>query len=412
MWRFALPGLIIVGTLLVLLSGGLGLWDRMPPPPAEATHPSVASVTPNPAAAQSPPPVQPAAPVERPLSVQPQPPVQPPTSMRPPLSVQSTPSPPPVQAQAPQQVAAADPLQSKIDALNTQIEGRTRQLATLDAQTDSARKRLAAVQQQQQSVAASAAEQSKKLAAVRDQTQAAQQQLASLQKLQQSTAAAVKQGNDELAAIRGQIEQARQDLANAQQQQTQPQQQASTAATKELAALRGQLAQANRELAALRRQRQSEAVSQANLKPSRPSAASFPTPQPFQPQTATPLTAPSAPAPAAPAAPAQTQLASAREQLAAGRPFDARRLLSRAQSQLAFQPVTPDQPIAQGPNLAATAVGEAIHWIDLGDTGQAFQAIDRAIQLTSHGANAGYADTVGDRAAYPPGFDQRYYQQH
>jgi len=196
-----------------------------------------------------------------------------------------------------------------------------------------------------------------------------------------------------------------------QQQQTQQQQQASTAAAQELATLRSQLAQANREAAALKRQREADALSMENMKSQRQAAASFPATQPSPPKATTPVTSPPAPSPTA-AAPAQTQLTSAREQLAEGRPWEARHLLSVAQTQLAFQPVTPDQPIAQGGNVAATWVGQAIHWIDLGDTAQAYQAINRAIQLTSHGSSASYADTASDRSAYPPGYDQRYYQQH
>jgi predicted nucleic acid-binding Zn-ribbon protein len=304
-------------------------------------------------------------------------------------------------------------LQSRVDTLHSQIESSTQQLASLHAQTDSARQQFAAIQQQQQSVAASVADESKNLASLRDQTRAAQQQLASLQMQQQSAAAAVKQSNDELAAIRTQADQARQDLARVQQQQTQQQQQANTAAAQELATLHSQLAQANREATALKRRRDAEALSMENVKSQRQAAASFPAAQPSSPPAATPVTAPPAPvASPSTAAPAQTQLTSAREQLAAGRPWEARHLLSMAQTQLAFQPVTPDQPIAQGGNVAATWVGQAIHWIDLGDTAQAYQAINHAIQLTSHGSNASYADTASDRSAYPPGYDQRYYQPH
>lgn len=304
-----------------------------------------------------------------------------------------------------QKLTAVNPLQTQIDALQAQIERRTQRLASLDAQTDQAKKQFAMIQQQQQSVAASVADQRKDLTSLRDQTEAAQQQLDSLRQQEQSAASSVKQGNDELAAVRAQTDQARQDLARTEQQRAQQQQQASTAAAQELATLHAQLTQADHELAALKRQRQAEAQSLSNMKSV--AATSVPAAQPSQPQTATALTSPPAPA-----ASAQTQLTSAREQLAEGRPWAARRLLSMAQTHLAFQPVTPDQPIAQGGNLAATWVGEAIHWIDLGDTAQAYQAINRAIQLTPHAPDASYADTTGDRSAYPPGYDQRYYQQH
>jgi hypothetical protein len=387
MWRFILPGLIIVATLLVLLSGGLGLWQGAPPLSAVATHPVVASLEPKMEPPQSPPPVRPS------------PPLQPTQPVPPPSAVQPSPS---VQPQAMPQVTAANPLQPRVDALQAQIERRTQQLASLHAQTDQAKRQFAAIQQQQQSVAASVDEQSKDLASLRAQIQAAQQQLDALRQQGQSAAASVKQHNDELAAVRAQADQARQDLAKAQQQQ-----QASTDAAQELATLHEQLAQADHEVASLKRQRQAQTQSLADAKSQQQTATSVPATPPVQPETAMAPTSPPAPA-----ASAQTQLTSAREQLAEGRPWAARRLLSVAQTQLAFQPVTPDQPIAQGGNMAATWVGEAIHWIDLGDTAQAYQAIDRAIQLTPHAPDASYAATTSDRSAYPPGYDQRYYQQH
>ncbi len=371
MWRFILPGLIIVATLLVLLSGGLGLWQGAPPLSAVATHPDVATLAPKTAPPQSPPPVQPL---------------------------------PSVQPQATQQATAPNPLNTTpVDVRQAQIERRTQQLGSLHAQTDQAKQQFAAIQQQQQSVAAAVADQTKDLASLRDQIQAAQQQLDSLRQQEQSAASSVKQHIDELAAMRAQTDQARQDLARTQQQQ----QQASGDAAQELATLHAQLAQADHQVAALKRQREAEVPSRADMKLQQQTAASVPAAQPPPPQPA-----PAPTSPPAPAAPAQAQLTSAREQLAEGRPWAARRLLSMAQTQLAFQPVTPDQPIAQGGNMAATWVGEAIHWIDLGDTAQAYQAINRAIQLTPHAPDASYAATTSDRSAYPPGYDQRYYQQH
>jgi hypothetical protein len=49
------------------------------------------------------------------------------------------------------------------------------------------------------------------------------------------------------------------------------------------------------------------------------------------------------------------------------------------QTQMVLQPVTPDRPAAEGGNPSATDVGNAIRWLDIGASGQAMQAIDRAI---------------------------------
>jgi hypothetical protein len=93
------------------------------------------------------------------------------------------------------------------------------------------------------------------------------------------------------------------------------------------------------------------------------------------------------------AVPPWTQLMAAREVLASGRTQAARSLLATAQTQLVFQPVTPDQPDSMGGNRAATAVGEAIHLVDAGDIGQAIQAINRAIDITKS-QNQGAANTA------------------
>jgi hypothetical protein len=74
-----------------------------------------------------------------------------------------------------------------------------------------------------------------------------------------------------------------------------------------------------------------------------------------------------------------TQLMTARQALMGGRTEDARRMLSLAQTQMVFQPVTPDQPDAAGGNVAATQVGYAIRWLDLGNTGMAMQEINVAL---------------------------------
>ena len=58
-------------------------------------------------------------------------------------------------------------------------------------------------------------------------------------------------------------------------------------------------------------------------------------------------------------------------------------MLAIVQTQMVFQPVTPDQPTPQGGNPAATDVGNAIRWLDIGAHGQAMQAISRAIATAS-----------------------------
>jgi hypothetical protein len=90
---------------------------------------------------------------------------------------------------------------------------------------------------------------------------------------------------------------------------------------------------------------------------------------------------PLAPAPTGPS-PAQ-QLLNAQRWLATGRSDEARRILAMVQTQMVFRPVTPDQPMAEGGNLSATDVGAAIRWLDMGVSGQAMQAISRAINRTN-----------------------------
>jgi hypothetical protein len=76
------------------------------------------------------------------------------------------------------------------------------------------------------------------------------------------------------------------------------------------------------------------------------------------------------------------QLATARQWLSAGRPDEARRILAMAQTQMVLQPVTPDQPQAQGTSDTAAAIGDALRWLDMGANAQAMQSITRAIDGT------------------------------
>jgi hypothetical protein len=82
-------------------------------------------------------------------------------------------------------------------------------------------------------------------------------------------------------------------------------------------------------------------------------------------------------------------LITARQLLVSGRTEEARALLVRVQTQMVFQPVAPDQPVAEGGNVAATRVGDAIRMLDQGNTGSAMQAINIAM-------NSSKAERGGD----------------
>ena len=103
---------------------------------------------------------------------------------------------------------------------------------------------------------------------------------------------------------------------------------------------------------------------------------------------------PLAPAPAGTSA--AQQLVNAQQWLAAGRSDEARRILAMVQTQMVFRPVTPDQPMAEGGNPSATDVGAAIRWLDMGVSGQAMQAIGRAIN------HANAAELPGQFPGYFP----------
>jgi hypothetical protein len=79
---------------------------------------------------------------------------------------------------------------------------------------------------------------------------------------------------------------------------------------------------------------------------------------------------------------ASQQLLTARQWLVTGRPDQARRVLIAVQTQMVFQPVSPDQLTAQGVNAPATDVGNAIRLLDTGAKGEAVQALNRAIYNT------------------------------
>jgi TolA-binding protein len=159
--------------------------------------------------------------------------------------------------------------------------------------------------------------------------------------------------------------------------------------TQELASLHTDTDQARQELETLRLQQQMQAALNARHQDQIRQAETR-----ARRQHRNPVPAPPAFASAQPGlvVPPLTQLMAAREVLASGRPQDARNLLATAETQMVFQPVTPDQPDTMGGNRAATAVREAIHLVDTGDIDQAIQALNRAIDITkSQNQGAGNA---------------------
>ena len=177
--------------------------------------------------------------------------------------------------------------------------------------------------------------------------------------------------------------------------------------------------QRNVEEAAAARQKAQEqqmAAAAARARPTPPPAqrATQPTPPapvappslapPVPPPTLAPPVPPPTLAPPVPQ-PASPQLRTARQWLATGRPDEARRVLAMVQTRMVLQPVTPDRPDADGGNPAATDVGNAIRWLDIGANGQAMQAIDRAI------GNANSPVSAQPWSGYPPGVRAGYPQQ-
>jgi hypothetical protein len=98
-------------------------------------------------------------------------------------------------------------------------------------------------------------------------------------------------------------------------------------------------------------------------------------------------------------------LMTARQLLVFGRTEEARNLLVRVLTQMVFQPVAPDQPAAEGRNVAATQVGDVIRWLDRGNTGSAMQAIN--IAMNSPTADPGSNGQPWQR--FPPPLQPGYF---
>jgi hypothetical protein len=174
--------------------------------------------------------------------------------------------------------------------------------------------------------------------------------------------------------------------------------------TQELASLHADTDQARQELETLRQQQQVAATlnalrqEQARQPDARAHARRHP-----RGSSAVPAPPTFASSQAAAVVPPWTQLMAAREVLANGRKQDARQLLATAETQMVLQPVAPDQPETMGGNRAATAVEEAIHLLDTGNINLAFQAINRAIDLTkSQTPDARSAVPAPAAPPYPP----------
>jgi hypothetical protein len=182
--------------------------------------------------------------------------------------------------------------------------------------------------------------------------------------------------------------------------------------TQELASLHADTEKARQQLDALRQQQQAEDASTARRADQvRQAEARVHAQRQRRNGPAVPAPPAFAPAQSGMAVPTLTQLMDAREVLASGRTQDARHLLARAQTQMVFQPVTPEQPDTRGGNRAATAVGEAIRWLDAGDIAMAVQAISRAIDITqSQSEGAGLASPTA-APPYPPPAGYRFVNQ-
>lgn len=411
MWRFLLPAFAMMGALLVLFAGALsnlqslpGLSDRdvalvgdpaprRMPPPSSSPSSLPAEQSPAPAAANQQATrdalqrqIDDLLRQDSALQVQ--------IAQHKQELAQRPVERPPPPATADQQ-ATRDALQRQVDDLRRQ--GSSLQAGITDLQRQDSALQGQIAQHKQELSQRTAEDRSTSAAAERAGRDLLQHQVADLQRQ-------VADLQQQDGAIQGQIAQHRQEVAQRTQDLTQRSQELAQRTqelaqrTHDLDVARAEADRLQKGIDALREQRQSEEASLARLKaaqqqvamavPARP-AAPRPAPPPTRPaqQPAQPvsLQQPTQPTPAPqpprlmPAPAASQQLQTARQWLSAGRPDEARRVLAMVQTQMVFQPVTPDQPAAQGGNPSATDIGDAIRWLDMGASGQAMQSITRAI---------------------------------
>ena len=374
MWRFLLPALAMMGATTALIFGAVGdLW--LSPDLSNGGSTIISRAEPGPAAppASSPSPV---------------PMVSAPTSA---LLAEA-------QARDGLQRQIAD-LQQQATSLQGGIADLQRQDSALQNQIAQHKKQLA----QRAAEASAVAEQQTTRDALQRQIAGLQRQIADLQRQDSAMQSEIAQHKQELTHSSQDLAQRSQDLAQSTEALTQQ--------TRDLDAVRAETDKLRQGIDRLREQRQAEEASLARQKAQEQLAAVTPprpappkpaprTPQPLPvrqptqstpgPQSSQPMPAPQ-PAQLMPAQSAAQQLQTARQWLSAGRPDEARRILAMVQTQMVFQPVTPDQPSAQGGSPSATDIGDAIRWLDMGASGQAMQSITRAIGNANPPANANLA---------------------
>jgi hypothetical protein len=392
MWRFLLPALAMMGAMTALIFGAVGdLWlspDLSNGGSAIISH---------------------AAPEQ----------VAPPASSPSPVPLVSAPT-----SAMLKEVQARDAVQRQIGDLQQQATSLQGGIADLQRQDSALQTQIAQHKKQiaQRAAETSAvAEQQTTHDTLQRQVAGLQRQIADLQRQDGSIQSQIAQHRQELAQSSQDLAQRSQELAKSTEALTQQ--------TRDLDAVRAETDKLRQGIDRLREQRQAEEASLARQKPPeqlaavtppRPATAKpaprtaqpLPVRQPTQstsgPQPGQPIPAPQpsqglpAPQPTQlmPAASAAQQLQTARQWLSAGRPDEARRILAMVQTQMVFQPVTPDQPSAQGGNPSATDIGDAIRWLDMGASGPAMQSITRAIGNANPPAKANVAGNT--RAAGGP----------
>jgi chromosome segregation ATPase len=318
-----------------------------------------------------------------------------------------------------QQQAANAALQKQSADLQAQIKQQSDQLTALHANEDVEQRKITAVQQQRQAAESAISQlqsQSQSLAERAQEARAsasnqasavsAQQQAANaaLQKQFADLQAQVKQQSDQLAALRANEDRERQALETLHQQR-----QAEEGAVASLKSQKEQLAAAQPPAPQPRPEAKQPAPS------SRTAAATNSTMddavaelrakqrQPVQPpaRKAEPVSGVPTYSPGQPTLIVSTKgvLITARELLASGRASEARQLLTRAQAQSALHPVSPNQPYATGGNMVASQIGNAIHFIDSGNSWQAMEAINVAMD----NVNTGWSSGSGYPQAPAPG---------